>query len=357
MKNNYLDIQDLRKIIYQTIEQELQKNHLECDILPVTILEFYQKLLLSKEYSLWEKMFYSSFPFNSVGFCHSSRQEIVIFLNRFMQIKDANLCLFNLLFVCYHEMRHLYQDYTFSIDTLDGYLKYIEYNIRIFDFNDDYNNNHDKYSSEIGANLYGIHKAKEAFLKNYPDQFDKIKDTYKDLENKFIVDYFSYDPMDTINRYVLMMQLRYKEAQSIFSRDKSFNLPNSVTNIFLRDDYTCKSLIEIIQHPNFSFIEKKLIYSFITSDVFLKSISLEELSAEERILFNEAISYAKTFYQNQKNTLMQYDITHFSQNQNLRTIFKDFDLLITGKENDFRSEKKQRKHLENIFYFEKKIRK
>ena len=54
---------------------------------------------------------------------------------------------------------------------------------------------------------------------------------------------------------------------------------------------------------------------------------------------------------------MQYDITHFSQNQNLRTIFRDFDLLITGKENAFRSEKKQRKHLENIFYFEKKIRK
>lgn len=356
MKENHLNIQEIRKIVYRTTEQELQKNHLECEILPVTILEFYQKLLLSKEYSLWEKIFYSSFPFNSVGFCHSSRQEIVIFLNRFMQIKDVNLCLFDLLFVCYHEMRHLYQDYTFPIDTLDGYLKYIEYNIRIFDFNEDYNHNHDKYSSEIGANLYGIHKAKEAFLKNYPDQFEKIKDTYKDLENKFIVDYFSYDPMDTINRYVLVMQLRYKESQSVLSRNKKFALPNKITEIFLRDDYTCKSLIEVIQHPNFSFIEKKLIYSFITSDVFLKSISFEQLSDKEKELLNEAISYAKTFYQNQKNTLMQYDITHFSQNENLRTIFRDFDFLITGKENAFRSEKKQRKHLENILVLERKLK-
>lgn len=314
-------------------------------------------ILFSKDYDWFEKIFYFSFPFNSVGFCHSSHQEIVIFLNRFMQIKDANLCLFDLLFVCYHEMRHLYQDYTFPIDTLDGYLKYIEYNIRIFGFNDDYSNNHDKYSSEIGANLYGIHKAKEAFLKKYPDQFDKIKDTYNNLENKFIVDYFSYDPMDTINRYVLMMQLRYKEAQSIFSRDKSFNLPNSVTNIFLRDDYTCKSLIEIIQHPNFSFIEKKLIYSFITSDVFLKSISLEELSAEERILFNGAISYAKTFYQNQKNTLIKYNSYNYYQNYNMKRKLKSFDNFISGKENAFRCEVNQQKHIENIFYLEKKVRK
>ena len=357
MKNNYLDIQDLRKIIYQTIEQELQKNHLECDILPVTTLEFLKMILFSKDYDWFEKIFYFTFPFNSNGFCHSSHQEIVIFLNRFMQIKDANLCLFDLLFVCYHEMRHLYQDYTFPIDTLEGYLKYIEYNIRIFDLNDDYNNNHDKYSSEIGANLYGIHKAKEAFLKKYPDQFDKIKDIYNNLENKFIVDYFSYDPMDTINRYVLMMQLRYKETQSIFSRDKSFNLPNSVTEIFLRDDYTCKSLIEVIQHPNFSFIEKKLIYSFITSDVFLKSISLEELSAEERILFNEAISYAKTFYQNQKNTLIKYNSYNYYQNYNMKRKLKSFDNFISGKENTFRCEVNQQKHIENIFYLEKKIRK
>ena len=357
MKNNYLDIQELKKIIYQTIEQELLENHLECDILPVTTSEFLKMILFSKDYDWVEKIFYFTFPFNSNGFCHSSHQEIVIFLNRFMQIKDANLCLFDLLFVCYHEMRHLYQDYTFSIDTLDGYLKYIEYNIRIFDLNDDYNNNHDKYSSEIGANLYGIHKAKEAFLKKYPDQFDKIKDIYNNLENKFIVDYFSYDPMDTINRYVLMMQLRYKETQSIFSRDKNFNLPNSVTEIFLRDDYTCKSLIEIIQHPNFSFIEKKLIYSFITSDVFLKSISLEELSAEERILFNEAISYAKTFYQNQKNTLIKYNSYNYYQNYNIKRKFKSFDNFISGKENIFRCEVNQQKHIENIFYLEKKIRK
>lgn len=53
---------------------------------------------------------------------------------------------------------------------------------------------------------------------------------------------------------------------------------------------------------------------------------------------------------------MQYDITHFSQNENLRTIFRDFDLLITGKENAFRSEKKQRKHLENILVLERKLK-
>ena len=50
MKENHLNIQEIRKIVYRTTEQELQKNHLECEILPVTILEFYQKLLLSKEY-------------------------------------------------------------------------------------------------------------------------------------------------------------------------------------------------------------------------------------------------------------------------------------------------------------------
>ncbi len=354
MKKNNSNIKEMKKIVYQTINEELQKNHLECKIFPVTILEFYKKILSSKEYSLFEKAFCASNPFNFSGVYQS--QEITIFLNQFSKMKDFDMRLFRLLFVCYHELRHLYQDYLFSTYTLEGYLRYIEYKNQEFNFGDDYNKNHDKYSYEIGANLYGIHKAEEYFRKEYPDQFEKIKDTCQELEKKFMIDYFSYDPMDTINRYVLMMQLRYKEAHFILSQNKDFALPDEVTSIFLRDDYTCKNLIEVLQHPKFASIEKKLIYSFVTSNVFLESISFEQLGDKEKEFLKEAINYTSTFYQNQSNTLSHYGVMHFSENKSFGDFWKNVDNLITGKENTFRNESNQRKHLKNILVLERKLK-
>lgn len=355
MKKDKENIHEMKKFVYQVTENDLQENCIYCNILPFTTLEFYHKILSSKEYSLLEKILSLSYPFNSTGFYNHCSQEIFIFLNHFLKIEDDCLCQFNLLFVCYHEIRHRYQDEFFSIDTLEGYLKYIEENIRRFNFSDDYLFYHDKYSSEIGANLYGLQKAKKYILQNSPNQFEKIKSKYEQLEQRFMIDYFSYDPMDTINRYILSMQQRYKEAHFILSKDKTFPLPDEVTSIFLNDDYTCKNLTEIIHHPSLSSISKELIYSFIASEVFLNHIQYSSLNQEEKALFSNAINYAKIFYQNQKNTLNKYSVTHFSQKRKKEMIewAKDF---FEGKDNPYRNELKQKKHLENILVLEKKIK-
>lgn len=352
---NHQNIQEMKKFIYQIVEKELQENQLDCHIFPITTIEFYQKLLSSKECPLLEKIFSLYYPFYSTGFYNQYSQEITIFLNHFLKIKDNYLCQFNLLFVCYHEIRHLYQNNFFSINTLEGYLKYIEDNIRKFDFSDDYLFHHDKYSFEIGANLYGLQKAKKYFLQHYPNQLDNIKNTYDKFEHRFMIDYFSYDPIDTINWYILLMQRRYKEAHFILSTNKEFPLPNKVSSIFLNDDYTCKSLTEIINHPKLSSISKELIYSFITSEVFLNHIQYSSLNQEEKELFSKAINYAKTFYQNQKNTLTQYGILHFSQNDK-KKISNLLNTLLKEKDTPLRSEEKKKKHLENILVLEKKIK-
>lgn len=353
--NNKKKIHEMKEFIYQTTKKELQENHLDCHIFPVTTLEFYHKIFSSKEYDLIKKIFTFSLPFNSCGFYNQHLKEITIFLNHFLKIEDDNLCQFVLLFVCCHEIRHLYQDSFFSINTLEGYLKYIEKNIRRFDFSDDYLFYHDKYSSEIGANLYGIQKAKKYFLQKYPNQLDYIKNIYDKIEQQFMIDYFSYDPIDTINCYILLMQKRYKEAHFILSTNKEFPLPDKVSSIFLNDDYTCKSLTEIINHPKLSSISNELIYSFITSEVFLNHIPYSSLNQEEKELFSKAINYAKIFYQNQKNTLTKYGIPHFSQNDK-KKISNPINTLLKGKDTPLRSEEKKKKHLENILVLEKKIK-
>ena len=320
---NKQDLQFLKKISLEVLEEEWKKEKVEGNFYPITITEYYKKILSSKKFTKLEKIFSLITPLSCPAFYTEKNQEIIVFISYFSQYKIKENQLFNLIFACFHEFRHLYQNQKWQKNSLTGYLHIIEQKIRLIDTENDYLFNHDLYSFEIGANLYGISKAK-----------------------KYIINYFTYDAIDTINRYILL------ERKNNKAKIKNKNNLDSISKIFLNDDYSCKKIKDIIENKAFSSLEKELVYNFITTEEFLRSISLDDLTTEETTLLTNALIYALVLYQNQKITLQKYQLEkEVHQNfltQKITKLYQELNNIIIGKEKTFRNEKNKKTHQENI---------
>ena len=343
---NKQDLQFLKKISLEVLEEEWKKEKVEGNFYPITITEYYKKILSSKKLTKLEKIFSLITPLSCPAFYTEKNQEIIVFISYFSQYKIKENQLFNLIFACFHEFRHLYQNQKWKKNSLTGYLHIIEQKIRLIDTENDYLFNHDLYSFEIGANLYGISKAKKYIQKNYPNKYQKIKLSIEEQEKKYIINYFTYDAIDTINRYILL------ERKNNKAKIKNKNSLDSISKIFLNDDYSCKKIKDIIENKAFSSLEKELVYSFITTEEFLKSISLDDLTTEETTLLTNALIYALVLYQNQKITLQKYQLEKEVHQNFLTTkitkLYQELNNIIIGNEKTFRNEKNKKTHQENI---------
>ncbi len=95
-----------------------------------------------------------------LAFNNLKEKDIVIFLNRIDKIEKVDN-IFQLARTCYHEVRHSIQQ-NFDNYSYEGFLR----NIDLLRTNKIYYQvEHDSFSFEIGANLYGISKAKEYIKK------------------------------------------------------------------------------------------------------------------------------------------------------------------------------------------------
>ena len=224
---------------------------------------------------------------------------IVIFISRLKKIKKIERQLFDLVFLCYHEARHLEQTW-FSIGSLPGYLREMEEFICANAFGGDYLLYHDCYSFEIGANLYEIRKTEEYLKRKYPDIYLKYQETIRQKKEKFFDDYFSYHPTDTFDHYIEVLKEMKQESILSFHQNKVVPRLDVVSEVFLTSDYRIKKIREIRSHEDFSKLDKTIVYMVLSSSTFLSHLSLDDMDMEEIIFLKEALDYTSQVYENQK---------------------------------------------------------
>lgn len=176
-----LSMEDMKKISHEIIE-ELGQPSIELNVFPLTFVEYYNDYVFNKKYNLIKMASYSTIPLIADGF-NDSKGNIVIFLNRINKIEKIEHKIFRLAQICYHEARHSMQQ-KFDNYSYDGFLRDIDHFLKT---NIDYTLEHNKYSFEIGANLYAVRKAKEYLKTRYPDLYKKHKDEIEKLEKKISI--------------------------------------------------------------------------------------------------------------------------------------------------------------------------
>lgn len=281
-----LSTKEMKKIAYEVISKELEKHNLKANIYPVSILEYYTKYIPNINF-LDIKDFLNTikYPFfNKYAIYDTLNASIIILINDF---KKRNMPLFFFIFSCYHETIHSIQaflnDYNYSkfLFNIESILS--ENNCK------DYYDNHDNYSIEIGANLYGTFKTEELLKNEYPDIYKLEAQNIKNQENAYKIDYILYDAVDQINKVL-----------NIVNKKKfKINDEMPIFNIFVRNDNSFKSIGDMLKNPEFERLDKRIIYTILSSDLFLKSINIQKLSNEELDTLNEALQYTYTIYNNQ----------------------------------------------------------
>lgn len=239
-----LSIEDMKKNSHEIIEEELRQYGIKLNIFPLTFIEYYKDYVFNKRYNLIKIAVYSSLPLVAGGF-NDLKGNTVIFLNRINKLEKIENKVFRLAQVCYHEARHSVQK-TFDEYSYDRFLGDIDMYLQR---NMDYTLEHDKYSFEIGANIYGVEKAKEYLKIKYPELYEKHKEEIEKLEKKYQLDYMTYDLSDTVERTIQLFKLNKLINNKIIKR-KSLKEVSPVLEIFLNEDGRFKILVKCFRMIN-----------------------------------------------------------------------------------------------------------
>ena len=195
--------------------------------------------------------------------------------------------LFQVLKTSYHEIRHSVQ-LTFNKYSYEKFLRDIEVFFIKCDLGRDYKYNHDSYSFEIGANLYGTRMAKEYLMNNYPLIYEKDKGIIELIEKRYMDDYLLYNPSYTVDRVLPRIRI----ACSFSKNDENIKSISPVLSLFLNGDGSFKRPSEVMSNEKYQGLDKRIVYAMFSSLSFLKDLKhMDNLSPEEINIINEAIDY------------------------------------------------------------------
>ena len=213
------------------------------------------------------------------------------------------------------------------------------------------------HSYEIGANLYSVFKAKEYLKNKYPEYYEQQKEEIHQLEQRYYHDYMTYDASDTVERMfqIIKSKMRIHKATKIKSMDKI----SPILEMFFDENFSYKSIHEIIKHEKFSTLDKRIIYAVLSSKSFLENLTLSNLTEEELNLLSEALQYTNSMYQNQlksiervsktnRITLIEYLKSQKTLVQKISYIDTCCTRLIRNKLKFSRNERKKKEHIKTI---------
>ena len=291
MNNNKLSIEEMKMISHEIIDEEVKRTGINNNVFPLTFIEYYNNYIFKGKFSLIKKATYSVMPVISSGF-NDLDGDVIIFLDRINIVKRPYGKLFNLLRVCYHELRHSMQ-WNFDNYSYDKFLLDLDnYYKKFVDIND-YYNNHDKYSFEIGANIYSVDKASEYLFKKYPEIYNLEKENIKKLKKRYYNDYLMYDASFAFDRVFQTI----KKNKMIFKENLYDN--NPILEIFLDDNLCFKRIDEIINNELFNLLDNRIVSAIISSDSYLKELNIDNLSISDLIFINKYLEYTYNLYNNQ----------------------------------------------------------
>lgn len=285
MENNELSVEKMKEMANSIIKEELEKDGIEVNFLPVTNKEYCNYLISNSNSNFLSKLLTLIYA----GGYNDKKGNIIVFLDYVAKLKNIDDKIFRLANVCYHEARHSKQlvidDYSY-----DKFLRNVDENKKV----KDYLLNHDKFSFEIGANLYGVRKAKEYLKNNNPELYEKAKDKIEKREKRYMYDYMTYDASHSIERVIDLFKIR-----DLFSCGRKLEDISPVFEIFLNKDASFKKINEIVENEKFKTLDKRIVYAFFSSRQFLEQIDIEKLSIEELELVNESLKYTNDLYEMQ----------------------------------------------------------
>ena len=195
--------------------------------------------------------------------------------------------LFQVLKTSYHEIRHSVQ-LTFNKYSYERFLRDVEAFFIKCDLGRDYKYNHDSYSFEIGANLYGTRMAKEYLMNNYPLIYEKDKGIIELIEKRYMDDYLMYNSSYTVDRVLPWIRII-----GVFSKnDENMKSISPVLSMFLNGDGSFKRPSEVMNDEKYQGLDKRIVYAMFSSLSFLKELKyMNDLSFEEISIVNEAMNY------------------------------------------------------------------
>lgn len=307
-----IDTKVMKKIAHEIIKSELNKYNSEINIKPLTMIEYYNNYILKNNVKLQKKAFLSFLPLVARGFNDPENGDTVIFLQSMNKIKRIDKKIFVLVEACYHEIRHNIQQ-KFNKYSYKGFLFDIDFFLRKTESVYKYFMNHSNYSFEIGANLYGLRKAKDYLMEKYPSLYKLHEKEIEEIEKMYNFDYMTYDACDNIN-HAIQLYRELPESSLILAEDISPTL-----EIFIDDEKNFKSVEEILEHEKFKNLDLKIVYAFLSCESFLEETFAHELTDREAKILKESLIYTKTIYENQINYIEKNvkDDTSFIYKKNL----------------------------------------
>lgn len=283
MKKN-LSNKDMKRIVHEITCKELKE---ECEnVYPITYHEYFNELEDNVKLKISDMIIQNVEGYNQKG-------NIVIFLDKISKIKGTvTWKIFRLAENTYHEIRHTQQQ-KYTPYSYEGFLRDID-NFLSAIKKDIYYSNYNSFSYEIGANLYGVQQARKYIQKYFPEEYTEIIEKIKLKEEKYTYDYIMYDASFNINRFIIVLRNNINIVQ-----EYSIKKISPILDIFLNDDLTFKSLKQIMTNDRYKEVDIRIVSAILSSQLFYGNIEIEELSAEELELLDNALKYTNKIYQNQ----------------------------------------------------------
>lgn len=276
--------EDMKTMVHEITNAELKGSNEK--VYPVTYCEYFNELDESVKLKISDNIIHKVDGYNHRG-------NIVIFLDKISDIKGMLAWkIFRLAENTYHEVRHSVQK-KFDLYSYDGFLSAIDDAINVMNPNT-YYSNYSSFSYEIGANLYGVEKAKEYMKKHFPEYYQKIIKKIEEKKEKYKYDYMIYDASFNVDRFI--NELR-KNPDIV--KKYSIQKISPVLDIFLNANLSFKNIKQITSNTKFKELDKKIVYAVLSSQLFYENIAIEELSKDELDLLQSALRYTHKIYQNQ----------------------------------------------------------
>lgn len=287
-----LSVKELKRLANEIVNEESRKYNLNVNVFPVTFIEYYTDYIFDDKFSLKKLNAMSDYVYIRLKkwpFAFYRNKDIVIILNKIKKYEkiDSFNSIFFLVFVIYHELRHNMQDYNaefsyeYFLSGLEGYLKLGDYSEM------NYKRDHDDFSNEIGANLYGIQRAKDYLINKYPEIYELEKKHIEWREKNYIFNYFMYDASRVFDLAVPIIRSRIKTG--IICEETLF-----------MDRYgNFKSIRKIFCNPVYNNLDKRIVASVMSSKIFLRELDYENLSYDELKVLSDMVNYTNTIYDNQ----------------------------------------------------------
>ena len=189
-------------------------------------------------------------------------------------------------------------------------------------------------------------------------------------KKKYQYDLAMYDPSYTIDRYIALRKV-YDRLDRIGGGGNVILLgsyPDSfsdsfVFDIFLNDDNSFKKMSEILNDRNFKKLDERIVYAFFSSQTFLNSVDISELTEIETIWLKKSLEYANNLYEYQEKAteIVEKDeiIPSVQALDSKKSIFQKiscivgyYDRMLCRYLNITRNEFGRRRHIDNVISYD-----